>query len=109
MSTRYKKTINFVADSIGVIGGGDSGLEAGSGSSSTIMGLSFNGDHIFVNSQTTNMSFDTTRDFRDTNGWMHLVMSGNNGTGIIYVNGTNMIHLALMVEQIHLGIMDIWL
>ena len=87
-SVWLKKTINFVADSIGVIGGGDSGLEAGSGSSSTIMGLSFNGDHIFVNSQTTNMSFDTTRDFRDTNGWMHLVMSGNNGTGIIYVNGT---------------------
>ena len=72
----------------GILGGGDSGLEASSGTSSTILGLSFNEDHLFVNSQTTNMSYDTSREFRDTNGWMHLVMSGNNGTGIIYVNGT---------------------
>ena len=72
----------------GILGGGNSGLTVASGTSSTILGLSFNEDHLFVNSQTTNMSYDTSREFRDTGGWMHLVMSGNNGTGIIYVNGT---------------------
>ena len=72
----------------GIIGGGDSGLEASSGASGTILGLSFNEDSLFVNSQTTNMSYQTSIKFRDVGGWMHLVMSGNNGTGILYVNGT---------------------
>ena len=72
----------------GIIGGGDSGLEAGSGVSGTILGLSFNEDSLFVNSQTTNMSYQTGVKFRDTGSWYHIVMSGNNGTGILYVNGT---------------------
>ena len=72
----------------GIIGGGPSGLNTSSGYSGTILRISFNNDAIFVNSQETNMSYDTSRVFRDTGGWMHIVMSGNNGTGIVYINGT---------------------
>ena len=72
----------------GIIGGGPSGLNTSSGYSGTILRISFNNDAIFVNSQETNMSYDTSRVFRDVGGWMHIVMSGNNGTGILYVNGT---------------------
>ena len=72
----------------GIIGGGPSGLEGSSGYSGTILRLSFNNDSLFVNSQETNMSYDTAVKFRDTSGWMHIEMSGNNGTGIVYINGT---------------------
>lgn len=72
----------------GIIGAGNSGLSDTGGTSSTILGLSFNDDSLFVNSQTTNMSYQTGFKFRDVGGWYHIVMSGNNGTGILYVNGT---------------------
>ena len=67
---------------------GNEGLTNSSGTSDTILGLGFYQNHIYLNSQTTNMVNQTTVERRDSSGWMHVVISANNGAGLIYIDGT---------------------
>ena len=46
-----------------------------------------NGAIIRVNSGTTNI-IDTSGVFRDPSGWTHIVWNNNNGSSVLYVNGT---------------------
>ena len=69
-------------------------LSAGNGSTSNSDNLlriglldEGNGSIIRVNSGTSNI-IDTSGKFRDPGGWTHIVWNNNNGSSVLYVNGT---------------------
>ena len=63
----------------------------GSGSSDSLLRIGLldqsNGSIIRVNSGSTNI-IDTTAVFRDPTSWTHLVWNNNNGSSVLYINGT---------------------
>tara|TARA_Y100000592_G_scaffold93546_1_gene156896 strand:+ start:138 stop:908 length:771 start_codon:yes stop_codon:yes gene_type:complete len=63
----------------------------GSSSSDTLLRIGLmdqsNGSFIRVNSGATNI-IDTTAKFQDPTAWTHLVWNNNNGSTVLYINGT---------------------
>jgi len=63
----------------------------GSSSSDTLLRIGLmdqsNGSFIRINSGSTNI-IDTSAKFRDPAGWTHLVWNNNNGSTVLYINGT---------------------
>ena len=75
------------AASQGIYTAGNDGLTNSSGYSSAILGLQFNANHLYLNSQETNMINQTSVERRDTSAWLHVVLSANNGAGLCYIDG----------------------
>jgi len=90
LSTWVKKTgIETSGDAAinGFYTAGNNGLTNSSGNSDTILGLGFYQNHLYLNSQTTNMINQTSVDRRDPSAWFHVVLSANNGAGLCYIDG----------------------